>query len=94
MSIFSNCTSYAGSWEVKSVGAIPEEDKKAIQSAHVVNSQYGLSVCFMMKAGNRFYIPVDEQNSTCEEGDAVDLDKAKIVMLGKQGEADIQRVRV
>lgn len=93
MSIFSGCTSYAGKWEVTSVNPMPKEDIEAVQSAHVVNSQYGLSVCFMMKAGNRFYIPLDS-NSEAAEGDAVNLQDAKVVILSKQGEADIQRIRL
>jgi hypothetical protein len=47
----------------------------------------------MMKAGNMHFIPVD-QNSNASAGDAVDLNTAKVVTLEKQGEADIQRVRI
>lgn len=93
MSIFAGCKSYEGIWEVSSVDTIPQDDLNAIQSAHVVNSQYGLSVCFIMKAGNVFYKPLD-QNSVASAGDAVDLSKAKVVTLSKQGEADIQRIRI
>lgn len=93
MSIFSGCKSYKGKWEVTSIEPISKEDIEAVESAHIVNSQYGLSVCFVMKAGNVFYKPVD-QNSTCSVGDVVDLTKAKSITLSKQGEADIIRIRV
>lgn len=93
MSIFSGLPSYAGKWQVKSVNEFSAEDKALVSRATVVNSQYGLSVCFMMKAGNMHFIPVD-QNSNVNAGDEVNLDSAKIVTLGKQGESDIQRVRV
>lgn len=85
--------SYAGNWQVKSVEAIPEIDKQAIESAHIVNSQYGLSVCFMMKAGNRYYKALDTL-SNAKEGDVVNLETAKLVTLSRQGDADIQKIRV
>lgn len=92
MSIFAGKRSYAGKWKVKSVEPMPQEDKNATASAHVVNSQYGLSCCFMMKAGNMFFIPMDE-NCNASAGDALNLDKIKVVTLEKQGEADITRIR-
>lgn len=93
MSIFSGCKSYAGKWQVKSVSPMPQEDIEAVSSAHLVNSDYGLSVCFIMKTGNLHFIPLD-QNSEGAAGDAVDVSKASVVVLGKQGEADIQRIRL
>lgn len=93
MSIFSGCKSYAGKWQVKSVEAIPAEDRSAIKSAHVVNSQYGLSVCFIMKAGNMFFKSLDE-TSQASAGDEVNLDTAKVVTLERQGDADIQKIRI
>lgn len=93
MSIFSNSKSYAGNWNVKSVTPIPQDDIDNIKSAHVVNSQYGLSVCFLMKAGNMFFIPVDK-NSNVNPGDNVDLSQAKVVTFERQGDADIQKIRI
>lgn len=93
MSIFSGLPSYAGKWNVKSVTDFTSEDKALVSRATVVNSQYGLSVCFMMKTGNMHFIPVD-QNSSANAGDDVNLDSAKIITLEKQGEGDIQRVRL
>jgi hypothetical protein len=93
MSIFSGLQSYAGKWQVKSVSDFNAEDKALVSRASVVNSQYGLSVCFMMKAGNMHFIPVD-QNCNASAGDEVNLDTARVVTLEKQGEADIQRIRI
>ena len=92
MSIFSGLTSYAGKWQVKSVAPMSAEDIASVASAHVVNSQYGLSCCFMMKAGNMHFIPMD-QNCSTAPGEVLDLNKVKVVTLEKQGEADIQRIR-
>lgn len=93
MSIFAGCKSYAGKWQVKSIEPMPQEDKDAVASAHVVNSQYGLSCCFMMKAGNMFFKPMD---STCNvaAGEVLNLDDIKVVTLERQGDADIQKIRI
>lgn len=92
MSIFSALRVYAGKWNEKAVRAFSQEEQAAIQSATVVDSQYGQSVCFMMVSGGMTYIPLD-QNSSKATGDTVDLSKAELVTLSKQGEADIYRVR-
>lgn len=72
---------------------MPQEDKNLVASAHVVNSQYGMSACFLMKAGNMFFIPMD---STCNvaPGQALNLDDIKVVTLERQGNADIQKIRI
>lgn len=93
MSIFKDLQSYAGKWQVKSVENFTEEDKSLVSRAHVVSSQYGLSVCFFMKRGNMHFIPLD-QNCNAGVGDEVDLNSAKLVTLEKDGEADITRVRL
>lgn len=92
MNIFSALRVYAGKWNEKAVRAFSQEEQDAIQSATVVDSQYGQSVCFMMVSGGMTYIPLD-QNSSKATGDMVDLSKAELVTLSKQGEADIYRVR-
>lgn len=45
----------------------------------------------MMKAGGQAYIPLDA-NSNKATGDTVDLNNAKLITLGREGEADIYRV--
>jgi hypothetical protein len=91
-SLFVNCKSYAGKWSVDSVSPFDAEDLAAISSAHVVNSSYGLSCCFMMKSGVMHFIPMDE---TCDAvaGESIDLTKAKVVTLTKPGECPIKRIR-
>lgn len=75
------------------VRAFDPEEVAAIESATVVESQYGLSVCFFLRGGGQTYIPLDK-NSTLGSGDAVDLNKAKLVTLSRAGEEDIHRVRI
>jgi hypothetical protein len=91
MNIFSSLKVYAGKWSVKSSRDFSEEEIQAIRSASVVPSEYGNSVCFMMVNGGQTFIPLSTQ-STLGVGDKVDITKAKLLTLEKQGEADIYRV--
>jgi hypothetical protein len=91
MNIFSSLRVYAGKWNVKETKKFSEEEIALVDRAEVVDSQYGQSVCFFMKSGGMTYIPLD-QNSSRTTGDTVDLSKASLVTLSKQGEADIYRV--
>ena len=91
MNIFSALRVYAGKWQVKDSRSFSVDEINAVQSATVVDSQYGQSVCFMMKSGGQTYIPLD-QNSSKATGDTIDLSQAKIITLSKEGEADIYRI--
>lgn len=93
MNIFSALRVYAGKWNEKKVESFKAEEIALVDKAEVVESQYGLSVCFFMKAGGQSYIPLD-QNSSAAIGDTIDLTKAQVVTLCKQGENDIYRVRI
>ena len=92
MNIFSALRVYAGKWSEKAKRAFTSDEISAVEKATVVDSQYGQSVCFMMVGGGMTYIPLD-QNSSKATGEEVDLTKAELVTLSKQGEADIYRVR-
>ena len=91
MNIFSALRVYAGKWQVSNSRQFSADEIAAVQSATVVDSQYGQSVCFMMVSGGQTYIPLD-QNSSKATGDTVDLSKASLLTLSKQGESDIYRV--
>jgi len=93
MNIFSALRVYAGKWNEKKVESFKAEEIALVDKAEVVESQYGLSVCFFMKAGGQSYIPLD-QNSSAAIGEQIDLTKAQVVTLCKQGENDIYRVRI
>ena len=91
MNIFSALTVYAGKWNVTDTRSFSPDEVAAVESATVVDSQYGQSVCFIMKAGGQTYIPVD-QNSSVATGDSIDLTKAKLLTLHRDGDGDIYRV--
>lgn len=91
MNIFNAIKVYAGKWQVKNTRNFTQEEIDAVQSASVVDSQYGLSVCFILRSGGQSYIPLD-QNSTKSVGDSIDLSKAQLITLGREGDDDIMRV--
>ncbi len=91
--IFSSLRVYAGKWNLKSSRAFSPEEIAAVASAVVVASQYGNSVCFMMVGGGQTYIPL-ANDATVGVGESIDLTKAKLLTLGKDGESDINRVSI
>lgn len=93
MNIFSTLKVYAEKWSVKSERAFTADEIAAVSSAKVVDSKYGNSILFMMKGGGQTFIPLDV-NSNLTVGTDVDISKAKLVTLGREGEADIYRVSV
>ena len=92
MNIFSALRIYAGKWSEKEVRNFTQDEVAAVEQAKVVESQYGYSVCFLMKSGGQTYVPLD-QNSSLGIGSQVDLTKAQLVTLQCPGEQDIYRVR-
>lgn len=93
MNIFSNLRKYAGKWNVTSSRDFSKEEIDAVERAEVVNSQYGNSVCFTMRGGGQTFIPLST-SSSLGTGESVDITKAKLLTLSKEGEADILRVEV
>ena len=93
MNIFSTLRTYEGKWSVKSSRAFTQEEIQAVESATVVPSQYGSSVCFMMVGGGQTYIPL-ANDATVGVGESIDLTKAKLLTLEKGGESDINRVSI
>lgn len=95
MNIFAGLQVYGGKWQVveDKTRNFTDEEKAMITKAEVVASEYGNSVCFFMKAGGQTYIPLSNQSSLTP-GDAVDLDKAKLLTLHRDGSADITRIDI
>lgn len=87
----SKCKLYAGNWQKISERSLTPEEKSVITRAEVVDSQYGASCCFFLTTGQRAYYPVST-NSDLKIGDAVDLEKAKVVTLYREGDGEIERI--
>lgn len=93
MSIFAGLKIYADKWQVKNTRPFTAEEIAEVESAEVVESNFGFSVCFTMKAGGQHYIPVDLESDVAI-GQVVDVSKAQLKTLCKRGETDILRVSV
>lgn len=93
MNIFNSLRVYAGKWMQKDSRNFSDDEINAVDSAHVVDSQYGNSVCFLMKSGGQTFIPLSN-TSPLAVGESVDLHKAKLLTLTRKGEADIYRVSI
>lgn len=94
MNIFATLKSYANQFKVANTRAFSEEELNLVNDAKVVLSQYGMSVCFFMTDGCQKYIPLSRDSVACE-GDKVDLKKAKILTLIKEGSDEkIDRIEI
>lgn len=93
MNIFNALRVYATKWQVSNKRSFTAEEIEAVASATIKESEYGASVCFIMKSGGQTYIPLD-QNSSGNVGDLVDLSKATLITLSREGDDDIFRVLV
>lgn len=103
LNIFASLRVYAGKWTpkqnmvdengrpVSNPRSLSTEEIATIASAFVVPSKYGNSVQFTRVDGGMQFIPLDKE-STLGVGDTVDVTKAKILTLCKQGEDDIVRI--
>ena len=94
MNIFETLKSYANQFKVANRRAFSQEELNLVNHAEVKLSQYGMSVCFFMKDGCQKYIPLS-RDSVASEGDKVDLTKAEILTLKKEGtDETIDRVEI
>lgn len=84
---------YAGKWTEKSRRSFTNEEINAVDSAVVVASQYGNSVCFTMVGGGQTFIPLS-QNSSLGVGEPVNIRDAQLITLKKAGESDIMRIEI
>ena len=71
------------------------DDINAVSSAKVVASDFGHSVCFVLKNGGMKFMPVSNTSkANTAVGDTVDLSKCQVVTLSREGDADIQRIEI
>ena len=93
MNIFDSLNVYGGKWAVVAdkTRGFSADEINAVSRAEVVSSDYGKSVCFFMVGGGQTYIPLSV-NSTLGVGEEVELSKAKILTLHRDGSEDITRI--
>lgn len=76
---------YDQSWTVVSERPFNSAELDAIREASVVNSDYGISACFFMKAGGTYYIPISDRGAQPAVGSKLDLGKCRFVRLTRDG---------
>lgn len=83
---------YASKYQVVESREFNEDEKNAVRSNTIVDSEYGLSVCFHLVRGGNMYYPLSK-NSTKKVGESLDMNTSKIITLKKEGdERPIYRV--
>lgn len=90
MGFLDKLRTYAGSWSEASRDKLSKAEVAQVESAEVVEGQYGLSMCFIMKSGGRKFMPLS-RDSQLEEGDKVNVQSIEIVTLERDGDDDIYR---
>lgn len=91
MGFLSSLRTYAQSWSETARAKFGTDDIAEVNKAEVVTSEYGLSACFFMKGGGRKYMPLS-RDVEAEEGDSINLRKAEVITLSREGDADIYRL--
>ncbi len=90
MGFLDKLRTYAGSWSEAGREKLSKAEVAQVESAEVVEGQYGLSMCFLMKAGGKKFMPLS-RDSQLEEGDSVDIKSVDIITLERDGDDDIYR---
>lgn len=90
MGFLDKLRTYAGSWSEASRDKLSKAEVAQVESAEVVEGQYGLSMCFIMKSGGRKFMPLS-RDSQLEGGDKVNVQSIEIVTLERDGDDDIYR---
>ena len=90
MGFLDKLRTYAGSWNEARREKLSKAEVAQVESATVVEGQYGLSMCFVMKAGGKKFMPLS-RDSQLEEGDSVDIKSVEIITLERDGDEDIYR---
>ena len=93
MNVFSGLQVYGGNWEVVNSRNFQQEELALVDKAEVVSSDYGMSVCFFMKSGGKTYIPLS-RDSSLTVGDSVDMSKARLLTLHRDGCDNINRIDI
>lgn len=79
MSLFNNLKTYSAGYSISSREKL-NAAKLGISSGVVVDSEYGLSVCFTLLSGGKKYIPVSRDIDVAE-GEIVDMNTLELIEL-------------
>lgn len=85
INFFATSKVYGSKWNVIEKREFNSEEKDMISKASIVDADYGLSVCFMLKGGGSTYIPLGKE-STGFVGQEVSMDELSLLTLERLGE--------
>lgn len=85
INFFAAAQVYGSKWNIVEKRRFNSEEKAMIESASIVDADYGLSVCFMMKGGGSTYISLGKE-STGFVGQELDMDELYFLTLERKGE--------
>lgn len=85
INFFATAQVYGSKWNIVEKRRFNSEEKAMIESASIVDADYGLSVCFMLKGGGSTYIPLGKE-STGFVGQEVSMDELSLLTLERLGE--------
>lgn len=80
-------------WKITNVRPFSDAEINSVADTRVVKSQYGLSVEFLFKQGGVSYIPLMGKDKLPVDA-KLNLQKAKILTLSREGEKDIYRIDI
>lgn len=92
MNIFDSLKGYEPKFQVAENRVFNAEEKAEVISATVRPSQWGFSVCFIMRTGCKKYIPVSKECNVAD-GDPVDINTCHLLTLTR-GEETIYRISI
>lgn len=94
-SILDSLRTYRGKWEESSRAKFTDAEINDVASASIVASDFGHSVCFLLKNGGMKFMPVSNTSKKATAvGDSVNLKECEVVTLSREGDADIYRVEI
>ena len=85
---------YRGKWQVKSVDKFDAGEAANVQSATVVPSEFGQSVCMTLKSGGSKYMPLSNTSREVANDEQINVADCNVVTLGREGDEDIYRIEV
>lgn len=85
INFFATAQVYGSKWNIIEKRRFSSEEKAMIESASIVDADYGLSVCFMMRGGGSTYISLGKE-STGLIGQEVNIEELSLLTLERQGE--------
>lgn len=82
-------------WCVVDKRNLIQEEKESVENAEIVESDFGMSVCFTLFNGETSKVPLSTvSNSKAHIGDIVDLDSISIITLHNDYDEEIHRIEL